>query len=55
MQQIEPLVNGKYFHIFNRGTNSCNLFVESANTLTNGTTGPAACLNTHSTEKGLMN
>ena len=31
MQQIEPLVYGKYFHIFNRGTNSCNLFVESAN------------------------
>jgi putative transposase len=31
MQQIEPLVHGKYFHIFNRGTNSCNLFAESAN------------------------
>ena len=31
MQQIEPLVYGKFFHIFNRGTNSCNLFVESAN------------------------
>ena len=31
MQQIEPLVYGKYFHIFNRGTNSCNLFAESAN------------------------
>ena len=31
MQQIEPLYFGKYYHIYNRGINSCNLFNEPAN------------------------
>ncbi len=26
MQKIEPLTHGKYYHIYNRGINSCNLF-----------------------------
>jgi putative transposase len=26
MQKIEPLLPGKYYHIFNRGIDSCNLF-----------------------------
>ena len=31
MQQIEPLINGNYYHIYNRGINSCNLFREQGN------------------------
>jgi len=35
MQQIEPLLHGKFYHIYNRGINrginSCNIFTESAN------------------------
>jgi len=31
MQIIEPLVTGKYYHIYNRGINSCNLFIEKEN------------------------
>ena len=26
-----PLIHGKYFHIYNRGINGCNLFMESKN------------------------
>ena len=31
MQQIEPLTCGNFFHIYNRGINSCDLFKEPAN------------------------
>ena len=31
MRKIEPLVFGKYYHIYNRGTNSCNVFTEEHN------------------------
>ena len=31
MQQIEPLNYGKFYHIYNRGVNSCDLFVEPSN------------------------
>ena len=31
MQQIEPLDYGKFYHIYNRGTNSCDLFFEHYN------------------------
>jgi REP element-mobilizing transposase RayT len=31
MQQIEPLINGNYYHIYNRGIDSCNLFTETDN------------------------
>ena len=31
MQQIEPLNYGKFYHIYNRGINSCNLFHENTN------------------------
>jgi len=31
MQVSEELVCGKYYHIYNRGINSCNLFRETAN------------------------
>jgi putative transposase len=31
MQQIEPLSFGNYYHIYNRGINSCNLFSEPDN------------------------
>ena len=31
MQQIEPLINGNYYHIYNRGIDSCNLFKETDN------------------------
>lgn len=31
MRQIEPLEYGKFYHIYNRGTNSCNLFFEHSN------------------------
>lgn len=31
MQKIEPFVYGNYYHIYNRGINSCNLFVEQGN------------------------
>ena len=31
MQQIEPLIYGKYYHIFNRGINGCDLFSEDSN------------------------
>ena len=26
MQQIQPLTYGKFYHIYNRGINGCNLF-----------------------------
>jgi len=31
MQQIEPLLPGKFYHIYNRGINSCNVFTETTN------------------------
>ena len=31
MQKIEPLKVGKYYHIFNRGIDSCNLFKDAEN------------------------
>lgn len=31
MQNIEPLSYGKYYHIYNRGIDSCNLFREADN------------------------
>jgi REP element-mobilizing transposase RayT len=31
MQQLEYLVPGNYYHIYNRGINSCNLFTEPDN------------------------
>ncbi len=31
MQQIEPLISGNYYHIYNRGIDSCNLFKEPDN------------------------
>jgi len=31
MQQIEPLNYGKFYHIYNKGVNSCNLFFEPTN------------------------
>ncbi len=31
MQQIEPLNYGKFYHIYNRGINSCDLFHDTAN------------------------
>jgi REP element-mobilizing transposase RayT len=31
MQQTEPLTCGNYYHIYNRGIDSCNLFLESDN------------------------
>ena len=31
MQQFEPLLPGKFYHIYNRGTNSCNVFTETTN------------------------
>jgi putative transposase len=31
MQKIENLIEGKFYHIFNRGINSCNLFNEASN------------------------
>lgn len=31
MQQIEPISFGKYYHISNRGIDSCNLFKEPDN------------------------
>lgn len=31
MEQYVPLEFGKYYHIYNRGINSCNLFNETAN------------------------
>jgi len=31
MQQIEPLTYGKFYHIYNRGINSCDLFYENTN------------------------
>ncbi|TAJ12450.1 hypothetical protein DMA11_12900 [Marinilabiliaceae bacterium JC017] len=31
MQQFEPLEQGYYYHIFNRGINGCNLFSKSEN------------------------
>ena len=31
MQQIEPLNYGKFYHIYNRGINSCDLFHENTN------------------------
>src|SRR5665647_2602928 len=31
MQQIEPLKYGKFYHIYNRGINSCDLFHENTN------------------------
>jgi len=31
MQNIEPLNYGNYYHIYNRGINSCNLFQEADN------------------------
>ncbi|MEI7983139.1 MAG: hypothetical protein WCI71_15925, partial [Bacteroidota bacterium] len=31
MQSIEPLDNGKYYHIYNRGIDGCDLFREQTN------------------------
>jgi hypothetical protein len=31
MQKFEPLTYGNYFHIYNRGINSCNIFYENEN------------------------
>lgn len=31
MQKIQPLENGFYYHIYNRGINSCNIFNNSSN------------------------
>ena len=31
MQQIEPLLPGNFYHIYNRGIDSCNLFTEPDN------------------------
>ncbi|MDP2336879.1 MAG: hypothetical protein Q8N05_10610 [Bacteroidota bacterium] len=31
MQQIEPVIAGNYYHIYNRGIDSCNLFKEPDN------------------------
>jgi putative transposase len=31
MQQIEPIIAGNYYHIYNRGIDSCNLFKEPDN------------------------
>ena len=31
MKQIEPLDYGKFYHIYNRGINSCNVFTETDN------------------------
>ena len=31
MQQIEPLNYGKFYHIYNRGVDSCDLFIERTN------------------------
>ena len=31
MQKIEPLIAGNYYHIYNRGIDSCNLFKEPDN------------------------
>ena len=31
MQQIEPLIPGNFYHIYNRGIDSCNLFIEPDN------------------------
>ncbi len=31
MQQREPLKYGKYFHIYNKGVNSCDLFFKPTN------------------------
>jgi len=31
MQQIEPLNYGKFYHIYNKGVNSCDLFFEPTN------------------------
>jgi REP element-mobilizing transposase RayT len=31
MQKFEPLTYGNYFHIYNRGINSCNIFAENEN------------------------
>ncbi|MCX6230215.1 MAG: transposase [Bacteroidetes bacterium] len=31
MQQLETIIYGKYYHIYNRGINSCDLFKENEN------------------------
>lgn len=31
MQQIEPLNYGKFYHIYNKGVDSCDLFIEATN------------------------
>jgi putative transposase len=31
MQKIEPLEYGNFYHIYNRGINSCNLYLENTN------------------------
>jgi len=31
MQQIEPLIKGRFYHIYNRGINSCDLFCKYNN------------------------
>ncbi len=31
MRQIEPLIHGKFYHIYNRGINGCDLFTENPN------------------------
>src|SRR5512133_2779493 len=31
MQNIEPITYGNYYHIYNRGIDSCNLFQETDN------------------------
>lgn len=31
MQAISPLESDRYYHIYNRGINSCDLFIEEDN------------------------
>jgi hypothetical protein len=31
MQQIEPIMRGQFYYIYNRGINSCTLFSENDN------------------------
>lgn len=31
MQKVEPLTCGNFFHIYNRGINSCNIFFDNEN------------------------
>ena len=33
MSKVVPLIDGEYYHIYNRGNNGENLFIEEANYL----------------------